>query len=409
MKLLHVTPHLGGGVGKAHAVLAALLPRDAIEQTFVLLEQPRDRQHVDVIAACGASVLVAENPAQVARLAAAADIVQFEFWNHPRMFECLARGDFAPMRCVFWTHISGLNAPFIPGGLMQTAARFVFTSAASLGVPAIAALRSEMPREFAVINSGFGFASRQKRAVGKRKPVVAYLGTVDFVKMHEGFFDAIDALSAADTCVSVWGEAGEAVRERARAMRHPHRIAFMGPASDPCTALSEADIFFYPLRPDHYGTAENALVEAMSLGLTPVVMNNPAEMAVVEDARTGFVARSITECTALLDMLLLLPDVRAKISRAAMAYIAETRSPDISLREFMTLWLALLSEPKRVCDFRSAIGSSPADWFAATQSPSAAHRATVHDAGQRESKGSLAHFERVFVGDASLARLRRSM
>src|SRR5581483_10657850 len=242
-------------------------------------------------------------------------------------------------------------------------------------------LRSEMPREFAVINSGFGFASRQKRAVGKRKPVVAYLGTVDFVKMHEGFFDAIDALSAADTCVSVWGEAGEAGRERARAVRDPHRIAFMGRASDPCAALSEADIFFYPLRPDHYGTAENALVEAMSLGLTPVVMNNPAEMAVVEDARTGFVARSITECTALLDMLLLLPDVRAKISRAAMAYIAETRSPDISLREFMTLWLALLSEPKRVCDFRSAIGSSPADWFAATQSPSFAHRATVREAG----------------------------
>ena len=410
MKLLHVTPHLGGGVGKAHAALAAFLPRDAIEQTFVLLEEPRDRRHVDVVAARGASVIVAESPAQVARLAAAADIVQFEFWNHPRMFECLARADFAPMRCVFWAHISGLGAPFIPGSLMQAAARFVFTSEASLASSAIATLRREAPDKFAVINSGFGFANRPKPAIGKRKPAIAYVGTVDFVKMHDGFFDAIDALSAVDACVSVWGEAGEAVRERAQAMRHPHRIAFRGPARDPCAALSEADIFFYPLRPDHYGTAENALVEAMSLGLTPVVMSNPAEMAIVEDARTGFVARSIEECTALLDMLLLLPDVRAKIARAAMTHIAETRSPDISAREFMILWLALLSEPKRVCDFRGAIGASPADWFAATQTPSFAHRPAVLSAGlPRASKGSLAHFESVFIGDASLARLRSSM
>ena len=49
-------------------------------------------------------------------------------------------------------------------------------------------------------------------------------------------------------------------------MRHPERISFAAQTAEPAAALSEADIFFYPLQPDHYGTAENALIEAMSLG-----------------------------------------------------------------------------------------------------------------------------------------------
>ena len=81
------------------------------------------------------------------------------------------------------------------------------------------------------------------------------------------------------------------------------------------------DIFFYPLQPDHYGTAENALVEAMSLGLMPVVLDNPAEMAIVRDGETGFVARSIERCTALLQTLLASPGLRENylVTRGVMS------------------------------------------------------------------------------------------
>ena len=109
MKILHVTPHLGGGVGKAHAAISAALP-DIVEQSFVLLEPPRDRRFVDQIEAAGARVTVAGNLDQVAALARDADIVQFEFWNHPRLLECLARCDFPAMRSAFWSHISGLSS-----------------------------------------------------------------------------------------------------------------------------------------------------------------------------------------------------------------------------------------------------------------------------------------------------------
>ena len=413
MKLLHVTPHLGGGVGKAHAALSAALPRQAVEQTFLLLEEPRDRRYAGVIEANGARVVVADSLDHVARLAGAADIVQFEFWNHPRLLECLVRTDFPPIRCVFWSHISGLSSPLIPPGLVREAARFVFTTEASFGAREAATLRVT-PKKLAVINSGFGFAGapahskNKKKKKKNRRRAITYLGTVDFVKMHPGFFDVIDAITD-DIKVSVWGKPTEAVRARAAALRHPGRVVLRGETSDPAAALAESDIFFYPLLPDHYGTAENALVEAMSLGLVPVVMNNPAELAIVRDADTGFVAASIEECAALLQMLLLLPDVLERISGNAIKHVAGTRMPEISAREFMILWLGLLGEPPRRPDFQAALGGTPAEWFTATQgSPRGALEASSSRNREQPSKGTLTHFETVFAGDPSLAQLRKS-
>jgi glycosyltransferase involved in cell wall biosynthesis len=403
MKVLHVTPHLGGGVGKAHAAIGAVLP-DVVEQTFVLLEAPRERRYISQIESAGASVILAEGPDHVARLAAAADIVQFEFWNHPRLFECLARCAFPAMRSVFWSHISGLSRPLIPQGLMDAASRFVFTTDASLAVPTAAAAR----RKFSVINSGFGFAGEPRRAIRKKSPVVTYLGTVDFVKMNPLFFEAIDRLSLA-VGASIWGKVDPQgpVMARAQAMRNPDRIVFRGETADPAAALAEADIFFYPLQPDHYGTAENALIEAMSLGLVPVVLNNPAEAAIVRDGETGFIAHSLDECISLLQMLFLLPDVRETISHNAIRSVAETRTPEASARDFMILWMGLLTEPVRHSDFRSVIGDCPADWFLATQcSPGDTWEVPKREE-EAPAKGTLAHFESVFPRDASLARLRR--
>lgn len=410
MKILHVTSHLGGGVGKAHAVLRGVLPAE-VEQTFVLLEQPRDRRYVKEIETGGARVVVTDHLAQIASLAGDANIVQFEFWNHPRLFECLARCSFPAMRSVFWSHISGLHSPLIPSGLMEGAMRFVFTTPASRNIASLALLSQSAQSKLAVINSGFGFQSRKQPALARdTKPTIAYLGTADFAKMHPGFFDAIDGLTGSDIRASIWGAVDPSgpVVARAQAMRHPERVIFRGKTAEPAAALSDANIFFYPLQRNHYGTAENALIEAMSLGLVPVVLNNAAEVAIIEHGRNGFIASSIEEAVSILQMLLSSPEVRERVSRNAIDHVAETRAPEHSARDFMILWLGLLSRPPKPCDFRAAIGESPADWFIATQPLSSASWASVRrKSTQQPSKGTLAHFESVFSGDASLARLRR--
>ena len=76
MKVLHVVPHLGGGVGKAHAALRKALGGD-IDQTFALLEKPKDTRHSDALKKSGAKVMLADTT-QIARWAKDAAIVQIK-------------------------------------------------------------------------------------------------------------------------------------------------------------------------------------------------------------------------------------------------------------------------------------------------------------------------------------------
>ena len=118
---------------------------------------------------------------------------------------------------------------------------------------------------------------------------------------------------------------------------------------------------------------------------------------------------SIEEIGSLLEMLLLLPDVREKISRNAIHAMAETRTPAMSAQDFMILWLGMLAEPARVCNFASAIGSTPAEWFLSTQRLAGrAWAPEISDAAARPAKGTLAHFESVFAVDDSFARLKKA-
>jgi hypothetical protein len=401
MKVLHITPHLGAGVGKCHASVRAALAGN-VEQTFLLLEAPLDRRYADLIVACGGQVRVAQDPAEVARLAKEADIVQFEFWNHPRLFDCLARTDFPAIRSVIWAHISGLFAPVIPPGLITEAGRFVFSTEASLPIASLAGVPAE---KTAVIRSSFGFPAGSSERTAEGLPELAYLGTVDFVKMNPGFFEAMDALEM-DARVSVWGECAAPVVARALSMDNPQRIRFCGQTATPAAALANAEIFFYPLQPHHYGTGENALVEAMSLGLVPVVLNNPAEAAIVKDGETGLIGETIDHCVELLQSLLTSASLRDRLSRNAAASVAATRTPLCSASALVSLWDSLIEEAPRRHDFLGAIGSGPADWYAATQRLPGVAWTPIIEPDAPTSKGTFAHFEYVFPHDRSLARLR---
>ena len=159
MKILHVTPHLGGGVGKAHAAISAALP-DVVEQTFVLLEAaarpPLSSKRSRLPAR---RVVVAGDLDQVAALAREADIVQFEFWNHPRLFECLARCDFprhAQRVLVAYFRPVPAAHPAGPDGTRRGASSSrPKRRCRSRGLPRRA---QATPKKIAVINSGFGFA-----------------------------------------------------------------------------------------------------------------------------------------------------------------------------------------------------------------------------------------------------------
>jgi glycosyltransferase involved in cell wall biosynthesis len=340
VRILHIAVHLGGGIGKAHAAIARELPR-GVEQTFLLLEEPIDRRHTDAVASCGARVIVERDPKRIRALALQADIVQLEYWGHPLLNNYTHFGFPPGVKTVCWSHVSGLFPPTLPAFLAVD--RLVLTSDISLPV-----VPRAVRNRTSVINSGFGFAGIRSHArPPQRMPAIAYLGTVDFKKMHRGIFDAVDALDDDMTPVSLWGHISPEVAACAAAMRHPERIELRGHTLDPASALADADIFFYPLRRDHYGTAENALIEAMSMGLAPVVFDNPAETKIVTHGKSGFVAHTIDECVQYLRRLVRAPSLREEMGVNA-ARAVQTKSPARSANAFVALWAALAAERSTV-------------------------------------------------------------
>ena len=139
----------------------------------------------------------------------------------------------------------------------------------------------------------------------------------------------------------------------------------------------------------------------------PVVLDNPAELAIVQHGETGFVGHSIEDCAGWLQRLISAPDLLERISRQAIRHIAETRTPARSAQAFVELWRGLLEEQARRPDFRSIIGDSPAEWFLATQClPGEPWQPPPAATGpEPPAKGMLAHFEREFPRDASWSRL----
>ncbi|MEJ2459582.1 MAG: glycosyltransferase [Novosphingobium sp.] len=403
MKILHITAHLGGGVGKAHSALCAADDTD-VQRHYLLLEPPHDRRYADAMEQAGVPLTIAPDAAAARDLVAQADIVQIEWWNHPRLYECLCRWELPETRTVIWSHISGLSAPYIPAALLSAPCRFLFTSACSLAGAAVRSLPPEGHAGIGVINSGFGFSSLPA-PFAPRARSIGYLGTVDFSKLSPDFFAVIDR-AAADRPVSVWGQAdadGEVLR-RAAAMRHPGLVRFHGQAEDPESALRDVGIFLYLLRSDHFGTAENALIEAMSLGCVPLTFANPAERAIVEHGRTGFVEADVETAADRLQWMLNHPREMEEMARAAADAMAATRSARQSANDFAAVYRAVLAMPKRMIDYTAILGSTPAEWFLSTRGGEAFNGELAGPA----RKGALAHFAHCFPNDASLRSLPRS-
>lgn len=400
IRVVHLAPHLGGGVGKAHAAIRAVDPCSA-DHLYVLLEPARDRRYVEAILATGARVVEAPAREQLLRLLGDADIIQVEFWNHPRLYEALACLPLPAGRYLFWSHISGLAPPLIAQGLTEAADIFVYTSACSLGRPAGGDLR--------VIGSGFGLDNPPKRRPPDTRLRGGYLGTVDFVKMSPEFFSIVDAVEGHDFEIAVYGAfdpQGAPARGQA-AMRHRERVIMMGQTDDPATALAELDFFFYPLDRQHFGTAENALVEAMSAGLAPLVLDNPAECAIVTDGVTGLVAGSAADCTAALTRLLTNPLLRERLGDAAACEAIQRFGPEQSHNAFAEAYAEMMVRPKRRPDFAAVLGSEPLGWLL-SGFPEGAISAEGGPSRGSPSKGSLAHFLACFPEDAGLNRCARA-
>lgn len=366
----HITPHLGGGVGKALATLVAgVEPQDSdIRHRILCLEQPEKTHFFDQIRAHGTPVLISPTSAQLAEEIARADIVQLEWWNHPAIFAALCSFEPLPMRLLVWCHTSGLYNPLIPSPLLDVAHSFVFTSPCSLQA---ANVQAHLPNEkFLTISSACGLPNQHAAERPSDQPMrVGYLGSLNFSKLHPEFVRYLAAVEQPDFRVRIYGDCqNEAIlRKQCAAVGRPDLLDFRGYVTDVAEALSQLDVLAYLLNPRHYGTAENALLEAMAMGVVPVVLDNPAESSIVNHEQTGLVVHSPGEFAAAIDWLVKHPQERRAIGQRAAEQVARQFTTERMQNAFANTYDTLISRQKRDIAFQPLFGHTADAWFLASQ------------------------------------------
>jgi len=416
IKVLHLAAHAGGGVGKALSGLAvgsAAVCHD-ISHSFVFFERQEKPHFVEMIAGCGCGVSIAPRPAELKQLIEGADIVQLEFWNHPLTLQALCSRDLPAMRLLVWCHSSGLYNPAIPTTLFSAAERFLFTSSCSYESESVRKLSPEVCERLGVVSSSGGFDGLPLPAESSGRLALGYLGSLNFAKLHPQYVDYLAAVDEPDLTVRLIGDLTnrEILEEHAARIGRVGMFEFSGYTTDIAAELKTINVLAYLLNPEHYGTTENALLEAMAVGIVPIVLDNPAERRIIENHRTGLVVSTPGEFAEAVKWLSQNPLERHTIGQQAAATVRSRFAVGKMVSSLNGHYQQLVQLKKREICFTDIFGAEPADWFLSCQGNQDYFSKTIPakpsigsfsiHALFEESKGTVFHFLKYFPDDKRL-------
>jgi L-malate glycosyltransferase len=377
VSVLHITPHLGGGVGRVVlSYLAKTKTDSALAHRVCCLDYANEEAQlasrssgfflVDKMATNLKSLLMAISQA---------DIVLVHWWNHPLLYALLVRESLPPARIIFWSHISGLHAPCVFNEQsLNYPDLFVFTSPLSQESPEVKLLSKERKEALRFIWSTGGIDHVLPLLPKPHsRYTVGYIGTVDYSKMHPHFLQMSSMIKVQDVQFVICGGPSEhQIQEESKQYDGSDRFLFTGPIRDLRTYLSGFDVLGYPLAPYHYGTCEQALGESMAAGVPPVVLGNRTERYIVDDGVTGIVAEDEEAYVRAIEGLYRNPDLRQRLSDKARESAKQRYSLDLMANRWEGIFKEALSFPKTERQWKGKYrGSttSPANLFLESLGP----------------------------------------
>ncbi len=351
LSILHITPHLGGGVGR---VLLNYLSK--VQDAPCYTHQVACLDYANAIALEKAKLIslilcdrMYGHINGLLDLIAKADIVFIHWWNHPLLYDFLVRTPLSSARIIFWSHISGFHPPYIfTDKVLRYPDLFVFTTPVSYETKEVQNLPDECKQKLRVVWSTAGL--EHVRGIKPQEHNgfnIGYIGTVDYCKMHPDFLHMCSSMNIPNAHFIVCGgPQEEELRQQAEQLGLSSKISFTGLVNDITPYLSEFDVFGYPLAPYHYGTCDQVLAESMAAGVVPVVLANKMERLMVEDGVTGIVAKDKTGYIQAIEKLYHNPELRHSLSQNAKKAAFERFTLDSIQSDWDKIFEEVLVIPK---------------------------------------------------------------
>jgi glycosyltransferase involved in cell wall biosynthesis len=365
-----------------------------------------------------------------------ADIVHLSWWNHPLIYRFLDSGKMPSARVLVHSHVSGFSPPqVLIEEVVNYADYFIATTPHTLTHPVIK--KTVWNSENKTISHIWSGLSRDIRIEKKEHKQfnVGYIGTVDYSKIHPMFVEMSSSVRIPNVRIIVCGEdTGGKLVQRAKELGVENKFLFNGFVPNITPVLEILDVFGYPLCPEHYGTGEQALIEAMAAGIPPVVFGYGTEKYLVENGVTGLIVKDAREYTDAIEHLFRNPKERQRIGQNAKDFVATQLSAVEAATSFHLVYEKMLKKKKRrrvlqqdkfeivsgtdgtyfpgTRSFIRSLGTEAKDYRISTD-PKTNNRKIVHEAEQRiakskgasasKTRGSVFHYDSIFPGEPYLS------
>jgi len=419
VNILHIVAHLGGGVGKAisNLVISSVEQGNIYKHTIICLEENQKKYYCNKIVDSGAILINTNNISVIKKLIDQCDILQVEWWNHPFLLKILSSINSINCRLIIWCHTSGIYNSIIPDALINICQKVVFTSSCSFKAKNITFFSNKLEKElFQVISSGTGIEKNINIPfikINDKKIRSCYVGTLNFSKLNPRFVEYLSKIEDTNFKIDLYGDVvnKEHLINQCIDLNRKDMLVFNGFKENIISELVNHNLFIYLLNERHYGTAENALLEAMSLGIAPIVLNNPAESSIIQHNKTGFIVENGNDFKEQYRVLLNNQDLKFEIGYNASEFIKKEYTVKKIYNEFVDLYNDIIKNNKVIINFVEVFGDEPYKWFLSVQEPldiflendineinAKKHLNEILDL----SKGSIMHYYKYFPFDNNI-------
>ena len=356
LNILHITPHLGGGVG---SVVLNWMMKDPTDTKHTIISLDRNNNpdwkqvhdnYANVTIYDGAyfdpifNNLLMENIQE-------SDIVLIHYWNHPLLYDVMINRDFPACRLIMWNHVSGLFPPYVNTEQdIDFCDKYIFTSPVSYEADDIKELSEEKKYKLDVNWSTIGVESFKNLKRPEHKEfIVGFTGTVDFGKLNPKYIDLCAAVNIPDVKFIVCsGDSQQHLIDEAKEKNVYERFSFEGRVPSIVPFVAQFDVFGYPLQPQNFATCEQAIGEAMMGGAVPVVLNNPPERYIVKHMETGIVANTYEEYSTGIEFLYKNPDKRKELQANAQKFASNLYDINNTINKWYCIFEEEMHLPKQL-------------------------------------------------------------
>lgn len=357
--ILHITPHLGGGVGTVLLNYFIRVKKDSFFTHEVACLDYANDNAVKVTNKIEVLLYdkMAKKKEELLKKIKKSDIVLIHWWNHPMLYDFLTRTKLPPCRMIMWSHISGFHPPYVfTEKVLRYPDLFVFTTHVSYENKVVQNLPDEIKEKLRVVWST-GDVEHVKNVKPKAHKCfnVGYIGTVDYCKMRPDFLNICNQVDIPDVKFIVCGGPKEKeLKHQAERLGVGGKFNITGIVPDIKEYLSLFDVFGYPLASYHYGTCDQTLQESMAAGVVPVVLDNKMESYMVKDGVTGIVVKNKDEYIKALHELYNNRELKSKLSKNAKEYAINTFSLEKLANEWEKIFYEVLDSQKTIKKWKTS-------------------------------------------------------